>query len=240
MSALPVEKIIFTAMAVFLLVWLLKNTKEKDSKTFATLFSISFLIVMGFYLLNFGTLSQFSIEGLSAKAQFIRDTADDAGKLKDKIEQDAERIQQTASDVSTIKERLDAIAKAAAPRGITKEQKDALFAALKDAPKGPVRVIQGAGDGETTDYCKQVRAMLDEAGYEAIKAPNDYSPNSFVRSKSGTYTVGILGNNQDSGIWVPLENALNNNVIPCTIWDDGSGKPWQGPIMVLITDKAGH
>ena len=154
------EKTIFLLVAIVTLSIVLWMAWKNKQKRFSVLFFLCLLCFMGFYLLNFGTLNQFNVEGLTAKAQFIRDTADDAGKLKDKIEQDAAQIKRTASEVSGIKRQLDAIVKAAAPRTITPEQEKAFLDAVKAAPKGAVRVIQGAGDGETAAYCTQVRFLL--------------------------------------------------------------------------------
>jgi hypothetical protein len=54
---------------------------------------------------------------------------------------------------------------AAQPRRITPKQYTDFIEALRNKPKGPVRVIVGREDSETQTYAAQIRQMLDDAGY---------------------------------------------------------------------------
>jgi hypothetical protein len=51
------------------------------------------------------------------------------------------------------------------PRRITAQQRDKFIELLKEAPKCPVKVFVGREDDETANYAKQVREILDSAGY---------------------------------------------------------------------------
>jgi len=50
-------------------------------------------------------------------------------------------------------------------RQITLEQRGKFIAFLKNAPKAPIVVLHGSGEGEVISYSNQIREMLDAAGY---------------------------------------------------------------------------
>lgn len=56
------------------------------------------------------------------------------------------------------------------PRRITEEQRKAFISALEGLPRGRVRVVSSRANSETYTFAKQVRQILDDAGYGLTNA----------------------------------------------------------------------
>ncbi len=93
----------FACALTGIIVWMM----HKEKTTGITLGAV-LLILSAFYLFQFGKLSSFSLEALSAKAQFIRNTADE-------VRADSKEIREAAERILALEQRLKEIAEVAAP-----------------------------------------------------------------------------------------------------------------------------
>lgn len=89
------------------------------------------------------------------------------GKLYPSLQFEA-AIEKLKEDASKLCAKIEEMEREAAPRSISKEQRDQFISLLKTAPKGSVSVYSFVSAGaETIQYANQIRDMLVAAGYDS-------------------------------------------------------------------------
>lgn len=81
-------------------------TYQTLSVLLGVLFVAELFVAAGFYLLQFGPLSSFTVEAASARASFIKEKAEQAKEDSETIRQLRDQTQRTAEDISTVLENL--------------------------------------------------------------------------------------------------------------------------------------
>lgn len=248
MNTLPIEKIVFVLLAVYLLYGFFDQIKKENRKTFAALFCFSLVCVMAFYLFEFSNLAEFSVQGLSAKAQFIRDKATQAEedsqeiiKLKAESVANASQIAETGSSVTAIQERLEMLARTITPRSINEEQVVKFAQAVKPRPKGTVKIVSESPDGETLTYCFEIRQMLTDAGYPN-EAQDLVAYPTFPTPRTQDKFLWIVYKSKDKvpPSLVPLLDGLAKIGIKAESAIDPSGQTGEGVLTIEVPDKYGH
>jgi hypothetical protein len=107
-------------------------------------------------------IAEKQMEGLRKDAGEAMRQAGQANERAGSFEKEAEELRSTNL---LLQSRVLELQNTLQPRRITQEQRDQFIALLKDTPKIPVRVFMGAYDAETIAYARQIRGLLDDAGY---------------------------------------------------------------------------
>ena len=104
------EKFLFLIVALGLLGLTLFFTYQTNSGLFGTIFCVVLLMAAAFYLFQFGSLSEFTLEALSAKASFIRRKAreaeQDADLIKSLKEQSEKATTEFRDDLKDLDKRV--------------------------------------------------------------------------------------------------------------------------------------
>jgi hypothetical protein len=102
------DQLIFMFFAVVLLGALIGLTYRTKSTMFGTMFGLSLLVLLAFYLLQWGHLGEFEVGALSAQAKFIKEKKQaveaDAGDIAALKRQSEQRSQEAAQILSRLRE----------------------------------------------------------------------------------------------------------------------------------------
>lgn len=102
------DQLIFMFFAVALLGILIWLTYQTKSTMFGTIFALSLLVLLAFYMLQWGHLGEFEVGALSAQAKFIKEKKQeieaDAGDIADLKRQSEQRSQEAAQILSRLRE----------------------------------------------------------------------------------------------------------------------------------------
>jgi len=100
------ERKIFLGIFLCMEAVLLFLIYRTQSALLGTLFFAVLVVAAGFYLLQFGTLSSFTVEALTAKASFIKEKVEQAQEDSEAIRRLRGQTEKMADDISTILDDL--------------------------------------------------------------------------------------------------------------------------------------
>ena len=134
------------------------------------------------------------------------------------------------------------------PRTITAEQRERFVAVLKDSPKGAISLYAQAKDIETLQYRKEIREMLEAAGY-SIKntVPEDQVQNGTHEmwestSKTASVFLGLVPESRNittTPFMDDLKNAFSKIGVD-TPWfgiNSTAWKPSNSNLIIIVTEK---
>ena len=99
------EKVIFLIIALIILSAELILTHFKPNVVFGTIFVATILGFLAFYLFQYGTLSEFSLEAFSAKAKFLKEKVQEAKadvKAMNELKEESEKV---IKEIESVKDK---------------------------------------------------------------------------------------------------------------------------------------
>jgi hypothetical protein len=126
-----VQEIIFLIVSISILGVLIWLSYKSHLKRFPTMFAVTLLCVVAYYLFQYGNLSSFSLKALSAEANFVREKKQEVAKdakaveaIRAKVEELLLDSQKSQAEILAINKQIEATAALAIPPTLTLTGKD--------------------------------------------------------------------------------------------------------------------